>query len=119
MDRQEDPMRQPITPLILGIALAVILTLPAPSITQTVTKDAAQKTGDAAEAIKNYTIEKKSEAVAHGKKLVSDLDAKIKDLETRIARDTSSAKSDLQRQLSELKAKRAQAGKKLDELGKA
>ena len=104
-------MRRPITPLILGIALAAILTVPASSIAQTVTKDV--------ETIKNYTIEKKSEAVAHGKKLVSDLDAKIKDLESRISRDTSAAKSDLQRQLSELKAKRAQAGKKLDELGKA
>jgi DNA repair exonuclease SbcCD ATPase subunit len=108
-------MRWPIIPLILGIALTVILTLPVPAITQT----PAQKAGDAAETIKSYTIEKKNEAVAHGKKLVSDLDLKIKDLESRISRDTSSAKSDLQRQLSELKAKRAQAGKKLDELGKA
>ena len=108
-------MRWPIIPLILGIALTVILTLTLPAITQT----PAQKAGDAAETIKSYTIEKKNEAVAHGKKLVSDLDVKIKDLESRISRDTSSAKSDLQRQLSELKAKRAQAGKKLDELGKA
>ena len=108
-------MRWPIIPLILGIALTVILTLPLPAITQT----PAQKAGDAAETIKSYTVEKKNEAVAHGKKLVSDLDVKIKDLESRISRDTSSAKSDLQRQLSELKAKRAKAGKKLDELGKA
>jgi DNA repair exonuclease SbcCD ATPase subunit len=108
-------MHWPITPLIPGIALAAILTLPVPAITQT----PAQKAGDAAETIKGYTIEKKNEAVAHGKKLVSDLDVKIKDLESRISRDTSSAKADLQRQLSELKAKRAQAGKKLDELGKA
>jgi len=108
-------MHWPITPPILGIALSVILTLPVPALSQT----ASQKAGDAAETIKSYTIEKKNEAVAHGKKLISDLDAKIKDLESRISRDTSSAKSDLQRQLSELKAKRAQAGKKLDELGKA
>lgn len=108
-------MHWPITPLSLGIALTVILTLPVPAISQT----AAQKAGDASETIKSYTIEKKNEAVAHGKKLVSDLDVKIKDLESRISRDTSSAKADLQRQLSELKAKRAQAGKKLDELGKA
>jgi len=107
-------MRWPIIPLILGIALTVILTLPVPAITQT----PAQKAGDAAETIKSYTVEKKNEAVAHGKKLVSDLDVKIKDLESRISRDTSTAKSDLQRQLSELKAKRAKAGKKLDELGK-
>jgi uncharacterized coiled-coil protein SlyX len=108
-------MYWPIIPLSLSIALTVILTLPIPAFTQTPT----QKAGDAAETIKSYTIEKKNEAVAHGKRLVSDLDAKIKDLESRISRDTSSAKSDLQRQLSELKAKRAQAGKKLDELSKA
>ena len=108
-------MYWPITPLSLSIALTVILTLPVPAFTQT----PAQKAGDAAETIKSYTIENKNEAVAHGKALVSDLDAKIKDLESRISRDTSSAKTDLQRQLSELKAKRAQAGKKLDELGKA
>src|SRR3989442_9985110 len=104
---------------ILVIALGALLTYTAPAVGQTAPKDSTQKTGDASERIKGYTVEKKNEAVAYGKKLVSDLDKKIKDLEAQIARDTSSAKADLQRQLSELKAKRAQAGKKLDELGKA
>lgn len=104
---------------ILAIALSVILTQAAPAAGQTSTKDVTQKAGETGDAIKNYTVDKKNEAVAYGKKLVSDLDVKTKELEAQVSRDTSAAKADLQRQLNELKAKRAQAGKKLDELGKA
>src|SRR2546425_1060008 len=103
---------------ILVIALGALLTYTAPAVGQTAPKDSTQKTGDASERIKGYTVEKKNEAVAYGKKLVSDLDKKIKDLEAQIARDTSSAKADLQRQLSELKAKRAQAGRSSTSSGK-
>ena len=104
---------------ILAIALSVILTQAAPAAGQTSTKDVTQKAGETGDAIKNYTVDKKNEAVAYGKKLVSDLDVKIKELDAQISRDTSAAKADLQRQLGELKAKRAQTAKKLDELGKA
>ena len=75
--------------------------------------------------VKSYTVEKKNEAVAYSKKLVNDLDVKIKDLETQISKDTSAAGADAKRQgkdlkeLADLKAARAKASKSADELSKA
>jgi dsDNA-specific endonuclease/ATPase MutS2 len=69
--------------------------------------------------MKSYSVEKKKEAVAYGKKMMSDFDKQVKDLEGQISRDTSAAKADAQRQLKDLKAQRAATGKKLDELSRA
>src|SRR5262245_66584353 len=75
--------------------------------------------------IKNYSVEKKNEAVAYSKKLVNDFDVKIKDLETQVSKDTSAAGADAKRQgtdlkeLADLKAARAKASKSADELSKA
>ena len=104
---------------IVAIALGAFLTHAAPAAGQTSGKDATQKVGEAADAIKGYTVDKKNEAVAYAKKLVSDLDVKIKDLEAQVSRDTSAAKADGQRQLKELKATRDKTAKKADELGRA
>lgn len=79
----------------------------------------AQTSSGTADKIKGYSVEKKNEAVAVGKKAMSDFDAQVKDLEGQIAKDTGAAKADAQRQLKDLKAQQAAAGKKLDELGKA
>ncbi len=100
---------------MLAIGLCAILTSAAPAVGQTST----QTSGDTTDKIKSYSVEKKNEAVAYGKKITSDLDAKIKALEAQVARDTSSAKADAQRELKELKAKRAETSKKLNELGRA
>ena len=112
-------MNRHVTLAIFAIALSAFLTHAAPAVGQTSGKDATQKVGEAADAIKGYTVEKKSEAVAYSKKLMSDLDAKIKDLEAQVSRDTSAAKADGQRQLKELKATRDSTAKKADELGRA
>jgi hypothetical protein len=93
---------------LLAIALCALLMSPALT--------AAQSTID---KVTSATVKEKDAAVAHGKKLVGDMDVQIKALETQVSKDTSSAKADGQRQLNDLKAKRAATGKKLDELGKA
>jgi hypothetical protein len=80
---------------------------------------AAQTSSSTTDKMKGYSVEKKNEAVAYGKKMMSDFDAQVKDLEGQISRDTGAAKADAQRQLKDLKAQQAAAGKKLDELGKA
>ena len=94
---------------ILAIALGAFLTPAAPAVGQTSGKD----------AIKSYTVDKRNAAVAHAKKLMSDLDPKIKDLEAQVSRDTSAAKADLERQLKELKVTRDKTAKKADELRRA
>jgi len=112
-------MNRSVTLGIVAVAMGAFLIHAAPAVGQTSGKDATQKVGEAADAIKGYTVEKKSEAVAYSKKLMSDLDAKIKDLEAQVSRDTSAAKADGQRQLKELKATRDKTAKKADELGRA
>jgi len=112
-------MNRRVTLGILAIVLGAFLTHAAPAVGQTSGKDATQKVGEAADAIKAYTVDKKNEAVVYAKKLVSDLDVKIKDLEAQVSRDTSAAKADGQRQLKELKATRDKTAKKADELGRA
>ena len=97
-----------VTSLAIGLC-ALLLALPA----------AAQTSGGAGDKSAGYTYEKKNEAMAYGKKLMSDFDVKMKELEGQISRDASATKADAQRQMKELKAKRAETGKQLDELGHA
>ena len=107
---------------ILAIALSTILTQGAPALGQTSTTTGTQKPAEATDTIKGSSVKKKNEAVAYGKKLVSDLDVKIKDLEIQLSRDVSAAGADAKRQVNELrqlKAIRAETAKKLDEMGRA
>lgn len=99
---------------ILGVAACVIAAA-GPVAAQTST----QTSGDTTDKMKSYSVEKKNEAVAYGKKMMSDMDVKIKELEAQMSRDMSAAKADAQRGMKEMKEKRAETAKKLDELGKA
>ena len=69
--------------------------------------------------VKSYTIEKKDEAVAYGKKLVRETDRGIRNLEHEAGKQSDEARTNVRQDVKELKAKRAQAAKKLDEMGKA
>ena len=69
--------------------------------------------------VKSYTVEKKDEAVAYGRKLVRQSDREIKQLERKASKASGEAKAQFQSDVKELKAKRAEASKKLDEMGKA
>jgi outer membrane murein-binding lipoprotein Lpp len=69
--------------------------------------------------VKSYSVEKKNDATAYGRKLVRDTDRQITSLERRAAKATGEGKAQLDSDIQELKAKRATASKKLDEMGKA
>lgn len=69
--------------------------------------------------IKSYSVEKKNEAVGFGKKLVRQTDREIKQLERKAARTSEEVKANVRSDVKELKAKRAEASRKLDEMGKA
>ncbi len=99
---------------ILGVALCATA-VAGPAAAQTST----QTSGDTTDKMKSYSVEKRNEAVAYGKKMMSDLDTQIKQLEAQMSRDASATKADAQRQMKELKGKQAETSKKLDELGKA
>ncbi len=103
-------------PRLLAIALSIVLTVPAPALAQTAGKDVKQKAGETADALRDYTVERKDQAVAQARKLSGELESKIKRLETKVSRATGEAKAAGQKQLDELKQKREQTQKKLAEL---
>ena len=69
------------------------------------------------DAFADYTIEKKNEAVAHGKKLLRDADGKLKEFERdrRVHRRGQDGRPAADR----MKAQPAEASRRLDEMGKA
>jgi arylsulfatase A-like enzyme len=116
---EEDVMHHRVSLRILALAVGVITLLPVAAVGQTTTQDVTKKATAAWEAMKDYTVERKNDAVAYGKKLMSDFDGKYLELEKKAASATGEAKTKSEQQLKALKDKRAQAAKKLDELGKA
>jgi hypothetical protein len=105
--------------LVIGLTLALLVVPVGPGWSQTTGKNVGQKAAETGEAIRDYSVEKKDEAVAHAKRLAADLDARIKELEVRAAKETGEAKDKAQAQLKELRAKRAETSRKLGELGRA
>jgi hypothetical protein len=104
---------------ILAVALSAFLTQAAPAAAQTSSTTVAKEVTAASETLKKYSVEKKNDAVTYSKKLVSDFDVKIKNLETQVSKDTSAAGADAKRQLNDLKAAQAQTAKKAEDMGKA
>lgn len=105
--------------LALVAALGAGLSGTLPAAAQTSAKDVGQKAGETGEAIRDYTIEKKDEAVAQAKKITADLDAKIKELKAEAARQTGEAKTKAQARIKDLEAKRVKASRKANDLGRA
>src|SRR5688572_23455456 len=114
-------MSMPKSVIAAMVAAAVLLlAAPPPVPAQTTTaKDVGQKMADTGEAIKDYTVEKKDEAVAHARKLGRDIDAKIKALEAKASKETGEAKAKSKELIKDLKAKRAKVSSKLNDLSKA
>jgi len=96
----------PVLRAILVAALAAVFAQPATA-------------ADDWEKIKSYSVEKKDEAVAYGRKLVRQTDREIKELDRKASKASGEAKAQFQSDAKELKAKRREASKKLDEMGKA
>jgi gas vesicle protein len=111
-------MRPRIIP-VLVVTIGVLATSAALVPAQTTSQDVSQKASDTGQAIKDYTVEKKDEAVAHAKKITADLEAKIKDLEAQASKQTGEIKARSQAQIKILKAKRAKAAQKVTELSRA
>lgn len=100
-------------------AALVVAAMPAVVSAPMSAQDVGKKATETGEAIRDYTVERKDEAVAHARKLAADLDAKIKELESQAANQTGEAKAKLQEQIKDLRAKRDAARAKLNELTRA
>ncbi|MFI5327021.1 MAG: hypothetical protein ACHQ7H_12360 [Candidatus Rokuibacteriota bacterium] len=101
------------------VVIGLLATTVPPATAQTTSKDVTQKASETGQAIKEYTVEKKDEAVAHARKATADLEAKIKELEAQASKQTGELKAKSQAQIKELKAKRAKASGKVTELSRA
>jgi len=112
-------MRHVRVSLLAAGVLVLVLHQPPPGVGQTTGKDVSKKTADAWDTVKAYTVEKKNDAVAYSKKLVSETDTKIKQLEAKASKASGDTKAQYDKAVKDLKAKRVQASKKLDEMGKA
>ena len=86
---------------------------------QTSAKDVSAKTGEAWDTMKAYTADKKDEAQAYGRKLVSDANQEIKALEREAAKASGEVKAEYRREIKVVKAKSSKAVKQLDAMGKA
>ncbi len=82
-------------------------------------KGVKEKAVGTVDAVKDYSVEKKNEAVRYARRLSRKADADLKEIQAKTAKTTGNAKAKSQQQLSELKKKRAAAAKKLRELRKA
>jgi len=102
-----------------SILVAVLAFAPVPGLAETTTKDVSKKTGEAWDTVKSYTADKKKDAMAYGRKLVRETDHEIASLERKASKASGEAKAQFQSDVKELKVKRAEAAKKLDEMGKA
>lgn len=116
-------MRLHIIPAI--VVTVGLLATPAPYASgqtpppKTTAGEVGQKASETGQAIRDYTVEKKDEAVAHAKRATAELEAKIKDLEAQAAKQTGELKAKSQAQIKDLKAKRAKASRKAADLGRA
>ena len=86
---------------------------------QTSARDVAQKGSETGEAIRDYAVERKDEAIAHARKLAADLDARIKELESQAGTEAGEAKTKSKQMIKDLKAKRTKVSRKLRDLTKA
>ena len=96
-----------------GILMGAAILLP----TQPVV--AASQLGEAWAKVRSFTIETKDAALEHGRALMRETDAKIKQLEDKAAESSGDARAAYQRSVADLKVKREQAATKLDDMGKA
>lgn len=109
------------TTILMAFVIALLIAIPQPrsAMSQTTSSDVAQKTQEALATIKAYLVEKKNEAVQHGKELLEKTDAEIEELQAKAAKTSADTKTSYKEEIEKLKQKRAAAAKKLDELGSA
>jgi hypothetical protein len=110
-------MTRSIIPFILAGMSACWLAPQAVAAEQTNAADTAQ-TDETWNNIKAYSLDKKNEAVAYGKKLLQETDARIEQMEAKAAQLSDEAKVQYAKEVKELKAKRADTAAKLDKMAK-
>ena len=103
--------------IIAGVLLA--LAAPPFAMAQPEPRDMSKKADEAWDSLKSYTVDKKQQAMATGRKVIRAIDRDIKDLERSGAKAGGAAKAQMREDVKALKAERAEAEKKLIAMRKA
>jgi biopolymer transport protein ExbB/TolQ len=103
--------------VVAAAVLAAVLIQPA--FAETTAKDVSKQTGEAVDTLKSYSVDKKNEAMAYGKKMLNAADRDIKKLDRAAAKASDDTKAQWKEEKKGLKADRDALAKKLDEMGKA
>ncbi len=101
----------------LGVSWLTAPTLAAEQAAATSESESAQ-TSEALKTLKTYSLEKKNEAVAYGKRLLKETDAKIAQLQAKASKVSGEAKAAYDKQMADLEVQRSAAAAKLDEMQK-
>lgn len=104
--------------ILLAVIAALVIAIPlsGPVIGETTSDKLAKETKEAMEAFKAYMVEKKNDAIEHGKVLLDKTDAEIDVLQAKADDASGDAKVAYQKEIENLKQKREVAANKLDEL---
>ena len=102
--------------LLLIAALVIAIPLSGPAIGETTSDELAKESKEAFEAFKAYMVEKKNDAIEHGKVLLDKTDTEIDVLQAKAEEASGDTKAAYQKEIDNLKHKREVAAKKLDEL---
>ena len=111
-------MTKSIIPGILVGVTALWLAQPAIAAEPTTAADVSKQTSETWNTIKAYSVDKKKDAVAYGKQLMKDTDAKITQLEAKASKASGEAKARYEKEIKDLKVMRANAAAKLDKMEK-
>jgi uncharacterized protein YukE len=105
----------------IAIIAALVITIPlsGPALGETTSDELAKETKEAMEAFRAYMVEKKNDAIEHGKVLLDKTDAEVDVLQAKADEASGDAKVVYQKEIENLKQKREVAANKLDELDDA
>jgi len=111
-------MNKSIISGILAGVTALLLAQHATAAPQNTAADGSKQTAETWSTIKAYSVEKKNEAVAYGRQLMKDTDARIAQLEARASKASGEVKAGYEKEARDLKVTRANAAAKLDKMEK-
>ena len=101
--------------LVIGVMFFMI-SQPMAVFGKTSSSDVSKEMGEAWETFKSYVVDQKNDAVKHGNEMLEKADAEIEVLEGKAAKASGDAKAQYEKEIKNLKKKRAQAAVKLDDL---
>jgi peptidoglycan hydrolase CwlO-like protein len=113
---KEDSMIRSMTLMFVIVTMFFLISQPMPVVGKTSSSDVSKEMGEAWETFKSYVVDQKNDAVKHGNEMLKDADAEIERLEGKAAKASDDAKAQYEKEIKNLKEKRAAAAAKLDEL---